>query len=169
MKRAAAARAVLGLRPQIEKARITRRRACSQRGIVLSKMVKLLSLKHRVETYVRASTASQDLDVAEQLRVASWFGRRETTRWSDKELKSWRAIVASLDASDLDALERRYTSNDPETVKYRRHDLATLLNNWPSEADIARRWTPPQVSNVTAKNSTDETPWFEKPELPLNP
>lgn len=106
---------------------------------------------------------------AEQLRVASWFGRRETTRWSDKELKSWRAIVASLDASDLDALERRYTSNDPETVKYRRHDLATLLNNWPGEVDKARRWTPPQVSNVTAKNSTDETPWFEKPEPPLNP
>lgn len=104
---------------------------------------------------------------AEQLRVASWFGRRATTRWSDKELKSWKAIASSLDTGDLDALERRYTSNDPETVKYRKQEIYSLLNNWPGEVDKARRWTPPQVSNVTAKDSSlDETPWFEKPELP---
>ena len=113
MKRAAAARAVLGLRPQIEKARITRRRACSQRGIVLSKMVKPMSFKHRVETYVRASTASQDLDVAEQLRVARRMEKdqarlRKTIVDQDNAvLAKWHngTGAASLKASAVDSLD----------------------------------------------------------------
>ncbi len=67
-----------------------------------------------------------------QRRINSWFNRRDSTPWSDKELKAYKAIK-DTPPEDLDALEKRYTSNAP----YLRQDIATLLNNWPGEIDRA--------------------------------
>lgn len=74
-----------------------------------------------------------------QLRVESWFHRRAKTPWGKAELKAWdanRLCVESATEEDLALLEKRFA--DPAQAQYRRHDLATLLNNWPAEIDRAR-------------------------------
>lgn len=99
--------------------------------------------------------------------VGSIMHRRPDSQWSQKELQAFKKC--RFDENDIAAVKVFYDANwPPDRDKNNlRHTLETLLNNWPSEVDKARRWTPPQVSNVTAKNSSlDETPWFEKPELP---
>lgn len=70
-----------------------------------------------------------------RLRIGSWFKRRPTTQWSDRELKALK-LVHKLEtpAEDLDLLERWYTSGD----KYLRRDPITLLNNWNGEIDRAK-------------------------------
>lgn len=104
-----------------------------------------------------------------RIRLGSIMHRRASSQWTEPELKAFRKC--KFEEEDIAAVEAFYAGNWPPQwgKNSLRSDLCTLLNNWPGEVDKARRWTPPQVSNVTAKNSTDETPWFEKPELPLNP
>lgn len=104
-----------------------------------------------------------------RIRLGAIMHRRANSQWTDAELKAFRK--GKFEEDDIAAVEAYYAANWPPQwgKNFLRADLGTLLNNWPGEVDKARRWTPPQVSNVTAKNSTDETPWFEKPELPLNP
>lgn len=74
------------------------------------------------------------------VRVASWYKRRETTPWSPKELKAWRALKITLE--DVATLEHYYTAEIPKAEDFRRRDLLTLLNNWPGEIDRARAFTP---------------------------
>lgn len=81
---------------------------------------------------------------SEQEALNSLFGRRATTRWSAGELKAWQAITP-IDASDLSALKRYYSSNIPDATDYRRHDLATLLNNFNGEVDRAKNLKEPKV------------------------
>lgn len=102
-----------------------------------------------------------------RIRLGAIMHRRANSQWTDPELKAFRK--GRFEEDDIAAVEAYYAANWPPQwgKNFLRADLGTLLNNWPGEVDKARRWTPPQVSNVTAKNSTDETPWFEKPELPL--
>lgn len=69
-----------------------------------------------------------------QSRINSWYNRRDTTPWSQKELKALKAIPEP-EEDDLTLLES-YTTNSP----YRRRDILTLLNNWQGELDRARRW-----------------------------
>ena len=101
-----------------------------------------------------------------RIRLGAIMHRRANSQWTDTELKAFRK--GRFEEDDIAAVEAYYAANWPPQwgKNFLRADLGTLLNNWPGEVDKARRWTPPQVSNVTAKNSTDETPWFEKPELP---
>jgi hypothetical protein len=75
-----------------------------------------------------------------QIEVGSWFRRRPTTRWSDKELKSWKKLTIEVESIEFKVLQKYYRDKiDPEN-DYRRRDLATLLNNWPGEIDRAKRW-----------------------------
>lgn len=74
----------------------------------------------------------------DQVRVGSWFNRRSTTAWSDKERKAWAAIT--IDAADIDILEIYYLAEIPRKENYRRRDLLTLLHNWTGEIDRARRF-----------------------------
>lgn len=78
----------------------------------------------------------------EQIRLGRIFSRRSTTRWSNKEIKAWKAITP-VSESDLSMLERYYSANLPETSDYRRHDLSTLLNNFTGELDRARNFKEP--------------------------
>lgn len=81
-----------------------------------------------------------------KLRIGSWFGRRPTTNWSEKETKALKAVVALNTApEDIDALEARYNSEDP----YLRRDPVTLLNNWNTEIDRAKKPT----NNATHANN----------------
>lgn len=69
-------------------------------------------------------------------RIAGWFKRRETTKWSERELKELKKVEAfSTPEDDLKLLEARYQSNAP----YTRQEILTLLNNWNGEIDKSRK------------------------------
>jgi hypothetical protein len=69
-------------------------------------------------------------------RIGSWFSRRASTIWSDKETKALKAVIAlRTPPEDIDALETRYKSGNP----YLRRDIITLLNNWNTEIDRAKQ------------------------------
>lgn len=74
--------------------------------------------------------------VALKYRIGSWFSRRASTIWSDKETKALKAVIAlRTPPEDIDALEARYKSGNP----YLRRDIITLLNNWNTEIDRAKQ------------------------------
>lgn len=73
----------------------------------------------------------------DQLRINALFNRRESTQWSDKEIRAYRKLT--IDAEDLELLSRYYLATDiPDDKNIRRRDIVTLLNNWPGEVDRAR-------------------------------
>lgn len=77
-----------------------------------------------------------------QLRINALFGRRQTTRWSKKELDSYKTNFAP---DDLEVVEAYYSADfDHTEMDYRRRDIPTLLNNWNGEADRARDWAEKQ-------------------------
>jgi hypothetical protein len=78
----------------------------------------------------------------EQATVGSWFNRRGSMPWSEKELAVWRKLKPSAD--DLETLERYYLAAMAADKDYRRRDLLTLLNNWTGELDRARKFQPKQ-------------------------
>jgi len=76
------------------------------------------------------------IDPAIKARVGGWFGRRESTKWSDKEVKALKALGDITE--DLDQMEALYKSGDT----YNRKQIQTLLNNWQGEMDRARQYIP---------------------------
>ena len=76
-----------------------------------------------------------------QKRFNRFFGRRETTPWSKKEIAALRAL-GEIEPEVLAQTERYYAAKLPKDGDYRRHDLLTLLNNWNGECDRARRYRP---------------------------
>lgn len=76
-----------------------------------------------------------------QARLSAMFHRRQSTPWSDKEVKTFRKIGA-IEPSDLVVLETYYAAAIPNDKDYRRRDLATLLNNFNGEVDRARHFKP---------------------------
>jgi hypothetical protein len=83
-----------------------------------------------------------------KLRIGSWFGRRPTTNWSEKETKAIKAVIAlRTPPEDIDALETRYKSGNP----YLRRDILTLLNNWNTEIDRAKQ----PATQTTFANAND--------------
>jgi len=69
-------------------------------------------------------------------RIGTWFRRRVTTKWSDKEIKALKAI-GEIDDEDFQIMEDYYTANIHKDKDYRRRDVQTLLNNWTGELDRA--------------------------------
>ena len=93
-------------------------------------------------------------------RIGSWFNRRESTVWSEKEIKSLKA-VAKLNTTpeDIDALEKYYRSG----AEYLRRDIFTLLNNWNTEIDRARgRQTTTNAQGSTFRPANQNEPRREK-------
>lgn len=77
-----------------------------------------------------------------QLRINALFGRRQTTRWSKKELDSYNT---NFSPDDLEVVEAYYSADLKHSeMDYRRRDIPTLLNNWNGEADRARDWAEKQ-------------------------
>ena len=70
----------------------------------------------------------------EMLVIESYFQRRSSTPWSDKEIQLYKKL-GTIDPDDLKLMTTRYQSKD----KYLRRDLKTLLNNWHGELDRARQ------------------------------
>lgn len=77
----------------------------------------------------------------EQAEIGSWFNRRPTTPWSEKELKAWAKVTKPIDPDDWQALRWFYTQSG---CQYLRRDILTLLNNWTGEIDRAKNFNPDQ-------------------------
>ena len=93
-------------------------------------------------------------------RIGSWFNRRLSTPWSEKEIKALKAVIKlKTPPEDMDLLERRYRSSDP----YLRREIITLLNNWNGEIDKARLGSSrPQVQKQASNSMSGalEIPFF---------
>jgi uncharacterized protein YdaU (DUF1376 family) len=76
-----------------------------------------------------------------QLEIGSWFGRKPTTPWSEKERKAWSKLPKTIDPEDWQALRWFYTQSG---CQYLRRDLLTLLNQWNGEIDRAKNFNPDQ-------------------------
>ena len=74
------------------------------------------------------------------IRIGSWFKRRESTAWSQKEIKTFKALKIDPDSQDLKDMEAYYTATFPKDKDYRRRDITTMLNNWAGECDRARKY-----------------------------
>lgn len=79
--------------------------------------------------------------VAIQSRINRIKRREETTRWSQKEIRALKQLLP-IPEEDFAAVERYYAAIIPKATDYRRHDVATLLNNWAGEVDRAKQFKP---------------------------
>lgn len=71
-----------------------------------------------------------------KLALGKLFSRRETTRWSPKEIKAFNAGPKDCPEDEFQLLCNYYASD----AEFLRHDLSTLLNNWSGEIDRAKGW-----------------------------
>lgn len=66
--------------------------------------------------------------------INALYHRRQTTEWSDKELKALDKVIERKDAEvELEEIKEFYIGG----YRYRRRDILTLLNNWTTELDRA--------------------------------
>lgn len=85
------------------------------------------------------STPSPPMGDAEiRLEVGSWFNRKATTPWSEKENKAWKKLQP-IDPEQLASLRWYYTESG---CRFLRKDLQTLLNNWQGEVDRSLGYDP---------------------------
>lgn len=87
----------------------------------------------------------------ERLRLAKLFNRRPTTKWSEKEMKLWKAITP-INSDDLELVEKFFATPG----SFHRKDLETLLGNWGKEVDragqVGRSAEPKQIQeHITIK------------------
>lgn len=96
-----------------------------------------------------------------QIRLNKCYKRRNTTKWSDAELKAYK----KNDYEEEDVkLMVRYC--DPKNGSaYRRKDIKTLLNNWNSEVDRANGWEQegkPEQQSFVEINASAKKDQFSK-------
>ena len=96
----------------------------------------------------------------EQIEVGSWFGRRASTAWSEKEAKAWAKLSPDSVTEGITVLAPPYRAK----VKFTRQDLQTLLNNWLGEIDRWRNWKPPVASDVKPLASGDGLSFLDDPQ-----
>ncbi len=75
-----------------------------------------------------------------QIQINSWFSRRDSTRWSEKEIRAFRKNASPTDSEDIGILDSYYSAEIQNKEDIRRRDIGTLLNNWTGEIDRARRF-----------------------------
>lgn len=85
-------------------------------------------------------SSKKDREDREKLRIeiGSWFRRKPSTPFSEKELKAFRKLPVTSD-EDLEVLREYYVSG-MTLLEYQRRDVSTLLNNWNGEIDRAKKW-----------------------------
>jgi hypothetical protein len=103
-----------------------------------------------------SAPAPPPLACPQKLEVGSWFGRRATTPWSEKELKAWKTLHPESITEGIDILAGPYSAKE----KFCRRDLLTLLNNWQGEIDRWRSYAPLLRSDVTtpAQSNYEDPP-----------
>ena len=76
-------------------------------------------------------------------RVRGLFNKRASTPLDAAELHAWKAARLSVEQTtehEWQLLEWVYGQKGNDVAKYRRHDMATLLNNWNGAIDKAQQW-----------------------------
>lgn len=91
----------------------------------------------------------------EQLTAGSWFHRRPTTPWSEKEVKAFKSIPPELFADGVQLLNPAYSIPHGDNHRTRK-DLLTLLNNWQGEIDRWRSYKPAIRSDVQAVHTSND-------------
>jgi hypothetical protein len=88
-----------------------------------------------------------------KLKIGSWFNRRPTTKFDEKELKAYKKLDLSSD-DDLEVMDQYYGRQRDKSVTddYRRTNVLTLLNNWNGEVDRAVAWVAEQRAIEDKKN-----------------
>lgn len=107
-------------------------------------------------------------------RIAAIFHRQLTTKWSEKEIKTFRALVKDgyFDVlNGLGLIERCYRMQWPprRDNNILRHDLATFLNWYPTELDRATAWNElhpekPKPRVIIPLPPTPSKPFVQTPE-----
>lgn len=77
---------------------------------------------------------------SEMVRIGGWFGRKPSTLWTLAEAEALESLEP-IHPDDIKIMEQYYTA-DAGKDDYRRRDVYTLLNNWHSELDRARKHKP---------------------------
>ena len=95
----------------------------------------------------------------EQIEVGSWFGRRASIAWSEKEAKAWAKLSPDSVTEGITVLAPPYRAK----VKFTRQDLQTLLNNWLGEIDRWRNWAAPAASDVKPLASGEGLSFLDDP------
>jgi len=72
-----------------------------------------------------------------QIRVGKLLGRRESTKWNEKEIEALESIGEPAE-EDMGLLDEFYDAIIEPEQDHRRTTLLTLLNNWNGEVDKAR-------------------------------
>lgn len=91
-----------------------------------------LSDNEKKNTRVRANTPTMD-------RIGAIMNRKPGTLWTVAEMESLGRCQPS--DAEIEGMKAYYDAEEPHGEKfYRRKNLQTLLNNWPSELDAARKW-----------------------------
>ena len=70
-------------------------------------------------------------------RIATMFGRKLTTEWSDREIRAFKNCGV-IDLADLALVEKLYASG----YQFKRTSLLTFLNNFLGEVDNAKAKLP---------------------------
>ena len=83
-----------------------------------------------------------------QKKINSLFRRKDSTPWSDKELRTYKKL--NIDAEDLELICNYYASRIDKKEDFRRRDISTLLNNWAGEVDRARAYCDPPTQDKFA-------------------
>lgn len=84
-------------------------------------------------------------------RMASMFGRRESTGWSDKEIQAFKKLGA-VDLEELAIVEVYHAAEKAKGENGRhRRDLFTFLNNYRGEVDRATASRKPAKAPLTQK------------------
>jgi len=86
----------------------------------------------------KTSSKKEQVLCEEQIRLGKLFNRRPTTRWSELEIKLWKAITP-IHPDDISKVERFFKTPG----SFHRKQLATLLANWNGEVDLANGNTSP--------------------------
>ena len=84
----------------------------------------------------------------EQITINEWFDRRDTTRWSEKEIKAFKAIPHQTLLDGIEDMSAYYRSSYP----YLRKEVITLLNNWAGEMDRAAKWQTERARPIKRKD-----------------
>ena len=73
------------------------------------------------------------------IQMGKMLGRRESTKWSDKEIEALESILP-IDEQDMALVGEFYDAIIEPGEDHRRTALLTLLNNWNGEVDKARAY-----------------------------
>lgn len=74
-----------------------------------------------------------------RIEVGKLLGRRESTKWSNEEIRLLKSITPILH-DDMSMMKEFYGAFLPKESDYRRTTIERLLKNWNGELDKARAW-----------------------------